>query len=425
MKQKAELWDKMQYIMEKYNDHTMHSFMEFKETLDYEVLEKAYNILNNEIPIFKARFKSGLFKAEWKKEEESNEKGITFIKASSGAKEISFDFLTKKVNEKKEPQFQVLLVRQGKKDILNIICNHMVMDGADFKQVIALFAKIYSNLKQGKEEVLSVKKGSRSFNQLTKTFTKEQKQEIKALKSYSKASNSAIGFPYETKDKSKIKPFIEVYKTDKELFKAAKAKGKEQGFTLNDIIVASLFRALKDEIIIQQGKSLGIPCMIDLRKYIEGGETEGYTNFTSMVIVNIGEDVGETITETTKKVNEAMKKIKKDWPGLHGLPLLDLAFKIFPFAIAKLVIGNFFKNPLIGMSNIGIIEEESIMFDNIAPADMFLTGSIKYPPYIQYALTTYKQQITFSVASYGTDKDILKIRKTLYNIEKELKEYVK
>ena len=37
---KAELWDKMQHIMERYNDHMVHCHLEFDNALDYEALKR-------------------------------------------------------------------------------------------------------------------------------------------------------------------------------------------------------------------------------------------------------------------------------------------------------------------------------------------------------------------------------------------------
>ena len=45
--------------------------------------------------------------------------------------------------------------------------------------------------------------------------------------------------------------------------------------------------------------------------------------------------------------------------------------------------------------------------------DMYITGSIKRNPYIQLALTTFMDEITFSIALYGTNEDFEKAQETI------------
>ena len=51
--------------------------------------------------------------------------------------------------------------------------------------------------------------------------------------------------------------------------------------------------------------------------------------------------------------------------GLYGIPLLALAFKLFPYSIAEFAIKIGYENPLIGMSNIGIIPDDYVELDNL------------------------------------------------------------
>ncbi|HHT83010.1 MAG: condensation domain-containing protein [Christensenellales bacterium] len=421
---KAELWDKMQHIMERYNDHMVHCHLEFDNALDYEALKKAVNSAIELVPILKCRFTHNFFKAKWAENRNFNiEDTISFEECADKAKQNKLieEFLTAKLDER-HCQIKALLTRFKGKDTLNLVINHMVMDGADLKLFINLIAECYTDIRKGGQGKVKFKNGRRDEGQIFEDMDKKQRLKAKTLISYSKACKSKITFPFE-KGSGEIKPLIVKRVIPQSVFLAAKQECKRVGCTINDLIVACFYRAALKLIDIKEGEALGVPCMVDLRKYIKSGQSAGVTNLTSMVICNIGEDIGKDIFDTVAKVKKEMDRLKSDYPGLRGLPLLRLAFRIFPYCLAKLIIGTFFKNPLLGISNIGIIKEEGLSFDGIAPSYVFYTGSIKYAPYYQLALTTYKNQITLTTALYGSQKDKLNAEILLNYVAEEFKEF--
>lgn len=419
MKQyKAEMWDKMQKIMERYNDHMTHTYLEFDTMLDFDTLKRAFANAMEKAPILKSRYKENFFRACWEEMNIDINKIVKFTETDD-PKTVSEKFLCGKIDEKNEPQIKALLVRSHGKDTLNILKNHMVMDGGSIKLFLDFLSEIYSDLSFGGNGDIPFENGCRGEEQIYHDFSNEERQKLEKLVSYSKKQKDKISFPYQTKNKKELTPFIERQKADKTLFKAAKQKCKALSCTLNDLIVASYYRAVYSTMDISKEKALGVPCMIDLRKYINS-PVQSLTNLTSMIVCHIGNDIGNDIFETVKKVKESMDSLKQNYPGLHGIPLLRGVFRYTPYALAKFLIGTFFKNPLMGISNIGILKAENLSFAGVSPVYAYLTGSIKYPPYIQLALTTYNDEITFSVASYGTQQDRNLIKLLLRNCVKEM-----
>ena len=82
--------------------------------------------------------------------------------------------------------------------------------------------------------------------------------------------------------------------------------------------------------------------------------------------------------------------------------------------------GKNLKNPLICMTNIGILDSEKLIFGNSSIEDAFMCGSIKYKPHFQLALTSFKDSITFSVNLYGNPKDKENIEYFFTLLDKEL-----
>ncbi|MDD4316575.1 MAG: WS/DGAT domain-containing protein [Clostridia bacterium] len=415
---KAELWDKMQHIMERYNDHMAHCCLEFDGMLDFGALKKAVQHACNRIPLFKCVFSYGFFKAQWLENKDFSIDDTVSLAETEQPEKLSQEFLTQKLDERQR-QLKVLLVRSGGRDTLNIVLNHMIMDGADIKQFVALIAAAYTDIMKGGAGKVPFKSGRRDEAQILEGFSAEERKKVERLLSYSKKAKHKISFPYESISKKETKPFIERLIVPSDLFLKSKEKASRAGYTVNDLVVACFYRALYSFMDIDVSKSLGLPCMVDLRKYMQGGDSLGATNLTSMVVCNIGSDIGKDIFETLEKVNTAMSSLKRDYPGLYGLPLLRGVFKYVPYALAKFLIGTFFKNPLIGISNIGVVKQETLNFNGRTPSYLYFTGSIKYAPYYQLALTTYKNEMTFSTAVYGTEKDRQGVKLLFEHMQRE------
>lgn len=427
MRFSAEVWDKMQHVMERFNDHMVHGHFEFETTLDFPKLKRAFEIMFTKAPIFMTVFRNRFFTPYWESVSDWNiDEVVKLVEVSGDANKISEEFLTGIINENKEVQIRVLVVRENGKDTLNILHNHMIMDGGDYKKFLEKVAEIYTDLANGGNGDLEVKNGSRNAHQIFRDFTPEAMEKYKSLLSYSKGAKHKIMFPYEKSKKKDLAPFIAKMKLPEDTFRLIKDTGKQYGYTLNVVLFACFYRAIYEMVEVKPGQSLGIPCMIDLRRYKKNGESEGFTNLTSMIVPNLGSDIGENVLETAAKLKENFERLldPDNFPGLHGLTLLDVVYDMVPYRIAKFLISTFFKNPLIGISNIGVISEKSVDFAGIMPKDCYLTGSIKYPPYIQLATTTYRSEMTFTIASYGTENDKKKCDELLALLKAEFTRFI-
>ena len=189
---------------------------------------------------------------------------------------------------------------------------------------------------------------------------------------------------------------------------------------MNDIVLAAYYRALYEIVDIKPGESLTVPCMVDLRRYLPNKEADAICNLSSMIMCNIGPDIGTNFEETLVKVNREMDAQKKGYAGLHGLSTLNLIFRFLPFSTVRDLIKKKFVNPLIAISNLGIIDSERLLFGKTPIEEAFVTGSVKYPPYFQLALSSFGSTITFSVSLYGSEDDRELVLKFLGILDKEL-----
>ncbi|MBO8424162.1 MAG: hypothetical protein IAB16_04015, partial [Firmicutes bacterium] len=305
-------------------------------------------------------------------------------------------------------------------DVLATVCNHMCFDGPDLKYFNSKVAETYTEYKKSGKLAPDIKSGTRSAEQVYSAMNEEDYKHAKSLyKNVSTVENKHT-FPFAENDGTERSRLV-LRKLDKASFLAMKARGKAQGATINDIILAAYFRALFKATKAES--PLTVPCMYDLRKYI-GGSTAGLTNLIGFMPCTLSPDYGKDMEETVEKVKEALLPAKNDrFTGLYSLPLLKLAYTIFPHCISEIAIGLGYTNPYIGMSNIGIIKPEECAFDGMLPSDAFYSGAIKFKPYMQLAFTTFMNEITFTIGIRGNDKDAKIFYDFIGDVIAEIKAY--
>ncbi|MDR0855319.1 MAG: condensation domain-containing protein [Christensenellaceae bacterium] len=408
---KAEMWDKMQDIMEKWNDHMTHGYFELDRNINSDNLKMACEYVADCVPILKAKWYSGVFHARWiETDTKANELPIFEFRETKNKLSAEGNLLlTRIVNKKNGPQFRVTLLRNGSKDAVLFVTNHQIMDGADLKLFYKSIADVYSALEKGlPAETVQIKNGERGIEQLYKNFTDAEKAKLKKMISYSKAQKKKIEVRFAKSKFTDRLPKLNKAILPAETFLKLKSNCKILGVTLNDIILAQYLRTVYEFGDLPDDARLGVPNMINMRKYLNGEESGGFSNLTSMVVPALAK-LGAELPETAVRCRFAMDRLKKDYPGFHGWSLLQDVYHYAPHSLAKFLIGTFFKNPLVGISNIGIIGDKEVEFGNAEIIDAYMTGSIKHPPYIQLALTTFKNKITFTMAEFGTMQDYILI----------------
>ena len=212
------------------------------------------------------------------------------------------------------------------------------------------------------------------------------------------------GFPF-TADSIKDKSFIAKRKIPASKFDEIRATGKKHGATINDMLLTAYFYALYELAEFDKSESVSISCAVDLRRHIKDNSDQGITNHTAWMQCRVPER-GESIFDTLKYVVKSSNKFKEDrFIGLHGLPLLSFGYKILPLAASEEVIKIGYANPLLAMSNIGILEVDKIALEGNEPTDGFMSGAVKYKPYALLSVTSVRKELTISMCVRGNDED--------------------
>jgi Uncharacterized protein containing a NRPS condensation (elongation) domain len=417
MRFKAELFDELQFLFEKnkFNDHVLHCIISFNGKIDKTILKKAIEMTIDVVPILGSRYVEAKREAYWVKEDKLSYEEI--FKVADNEEDFN-DFITSKINEFKAPQVKACLF-YSENDILAISMNHMICDAAGFKKYMYLLCEIYSNLiDEPSYKPKFVINGDRSIERVTGKFT--LKENIKTFITQNGESNKQFDYTFPlSSDEIKL-PFILTHNISKERFQLIKAYSKNNKVTINDIVLAAYYRVMFKILDIQNEDELNIPIMIDMRRYLKDRNIDALCNLASTVITSLKFNSQENFLETVKRISESIDKKKDDGLGLNGFVKISALYKIFNYKNFKKLIGFGFKHPLIAMTNIGILEEGKLCFRGTQIESAFMCGSIKYPPYFQLAISSYKESLTLSVNLYGSAKDKEKIKKFFELLDSEL-----
>ena len=327
--------------------------------------------------------------------------------------EVIQSLLTARTHEGHGPQLRINIVRGKGADVLCVLMNHMVCDAAGLKEYLYLLSSIYLHLADAADYRPDDVMGSRSCRQVLGALG--WKDRARALFDNYRLSKHSSGVFFEL-DGDADNPFIVTRTLSRERFRSIKACAKRCGATVNDIVLAAYIRSLKAVL----GRAIAVPCTVDLRKYLPGRRAQGICNLSSQLICDLGQDIGEDPAATLIKVKQAMDADKGRMGSVHGIAMIEAIFGLLPYATAMKFMAGIFINPSIALTNIGIIDKERLSFGDVEVTQAFITGSIKYKPYFQVALSSFGDELTFSINFHGTDADKERIERFLWTLDEEL-----
>ena len=416
MKYTAEAFDQMQLLwgVKEFNDHNLHCVLRFEQRLDAETLKRAVIASIEAFPILGTRYVGGI-RPHWRSLD-PNDFDRAFVMARDEA-ELE-QFVVSRVDEGIGPQIRVCLLNSMPFSVA-FKMNHMVCDAADFKAYLYFLCGAYTQLIGDPGYRPRAITGDRSVRCVLERFGLGIR--LKSLLLQSRENNLTGNRQFPLGGSGQTQPFILTRKLGRESTSTLKRYGRAKGATLNDVVLAVLYRCLFRRLALRPGAVLRIPVMVDMRRYL--AKQSGFsclTNLTSTVSTQLECRPAERFDDTLGRVKAIMNHRKRSHLGLNGFIKLDRVYRIFGDRIANRVLMWRLKHPVISMTNTGILDPAQLSFGDRRPCDAFLCGSIKCKPYFQLAMSSYDGELTLSVTLLGTEGDRDRLLSFLDEIEAEL-----
>ena len=400
----AELWDKMHYLFRDFNDRMVHVELRYDYEIDIEALKTVLISYLEKAPVLHSSFTDNRISPYWTVKDYKINDVLTVKEVSEENldQEIN-DFLVQYIPPDADIQMKVAVFNHSGKSVLCIVENHMCMDGGDLKYFMKSLCKNYSDFVENGISPVDLRTGTRSYESVYEDFSSGEKRLAKNL--YKNVnSKDDHGFPF-TPNSIKDKSFIAKRKIPASKFDAIRLSGKKHGATINDMILTAYFYSLYELAGFDKRDGFSISCAVDLRRHIKDNSDQGVTNHTAWMQCRVPEQ-GDNIFETLNYVVHSSNQFKEDrFVGLHGLPLLSFGYKILPLAASEEVIKIGYANPLLAMSNIGVLEVDKLALAGNEPTDGFMSGAVKYKPFALLSVTSVRKELTLSMCVRGNEID--------------------
>lgn len=417
-KLKSEMYDKVNYMCRRYMDRIARFELEYDFIPDVNALKYALICAFESAPVFHSQFIDNHIAPYWKVCDYHIDEVLTVIHTDDFLKSAD-EFLLKDIPVNSNVQFTVALLIKGRESKLCFRWNHMLVDGGDYKHFVSDLFRNYNEYVTNKTMTLDFRKGSRSYKSVYDDFAESDKKKAKSqFAGVSPHDKHILPFTEKTENDNK---FIARKSVPSVVFNKARENVKKYDGTVNDLIATAYIGAVYDICNLLENERVGISCAVDLRRYIKNINRTGYTNHTTFMPC-IVEGKGENIFDILKQVVGCNKKNKEDkFMGLHGLPLLNIGYSTMIYAQAEIVVGLFYNNANLAISNVGKMDLDALSLNGNKPIGAAVAGAAKKKPCAMMTALTINGNLQLSICSVGNEEDKLMLSKFLDLLEEKIK----
>jgi NRPS condensation-like uncharacterized protein len=374
--------------------------LDFEGRLDPDVLTQAVTLSMRTIPLIGCCFDDSANRPRWVEKGFTGKDMVRVYEADNDVDKQIANLLFSSIDFAREPQVKIFLVRRADGDTLCAVISHLVCDAAGFKQYLYLLSELYTVLKNDKPVPAYPfhPRGTRAL------FTDIKLLEKMRLLCF---GYSEVFDPIEKEQpdvsfgKSNPEPYKETRKIAKEDFARLKSFAKAHGATVNDSMMALYARAF----CVHTGtKKVTVPSSIDLRRFISPGVNYGITNYSSNCLCHISFGSDDSLVDTLQQISEQMQRHKATNSILQAVLTWELAVRFLPYFFLKRIFSRFLTGVQLVFTNLGILEQSLLCFDNLPIKNAYLTAATTPMPFLLLNASTYDDCCTLSCSFYGSDR---------------------
>ncbi len=421
----AEVSDRIQFFLRSYADQQMRFVIFLSKRIDFDIFKTAFRLVIYTHPVFSFYYKEDSKLSWWQKQENVDPSLLADLVETEGDAEIEISrFLTLEISPFGFPVVRARVIRNDNRDIICINMNHTPTDGAGLKEFVKKLAEIYTRLTTSAEfEIKPQINGDRSLKQVTAGFSLIQK--LKFMREGFKAPGKGLTWSFDwAKTVDDNGKFFTLLKINPAVFANIKAYSKLNNATINDIVLTAFIRAFESAGQSNHIAAKPVIVPVDLRKYRKAGPGSPICSLTGSLTCNIGRSVGNSFKETLGMVRTEMNKKKAAHAEMNRIMQISVLSAFVPYNTLKEKLMNVKMPPIPLVTNVGIINEADIAFDNILVEDAYMTGAISLQDYFSMAYCTFKNAVTFSIGYSGGEAQVAKVKAFLINFRTELESII-
>jgi NRPS condensation-like uncharacterized protein len=302
-------------------------------------------------------------------------------------------------NIEEGPQLRAFLVRDNMKDSLCLIINHMVCDAAGFKQYLREVARLYSRIAEGLDPSPAPFYSRRGIQPLLKGLT--LKNWVQAL---------LVGFGPGMRKIRKLQPVGLAFESgpfsllttslSAKDFEHVRLAAKALGFTVNTLFLATLALAWHRVCKVD---AFQLPCTMDARCFAPPHAKRGITNLsnTCPCLIRIAPD--DMMEDIMAKFTEEMKTYRQKPFSAKQIIGWEIATACVLFRWVVQIYWRRVSHYPLSATNMGIIDEDCVRFGTVSVQSAHLAAAVPSLPSFTVALSTFRDEPTFSTSVEGDE----------------------
>jgi len=334
-------------------------------------------------------------------------------------------FLVKPIDAEIDSLIQIKIFRNlNTRDCMCIKINHVACDAGGLKDYVSLLANLYTNLVFGIElQPHRPETVDRGQNQLLKTLPSQLKDALEE-KSRNFMQSAIPNWSFSSHGYHTTRTAFVFERINGELFHKLKNFSKQQGVTINDLLLTGFCLALKKEAGHPADRPMIIQVPVDLRRYLSDKKAL-VCNLSGAEYLKVTVKDHEEFLAVLDKVRESMRQIKANLPGLTSAFALNSLSQLDFMQAKSMIQGDMEKSVQYNVSiplltNMGTIPADNKKYGNLAAVDGYLVSPLMYSPGLMVGVSSFCDTMTFSVGFCEDSVEREVIEKLLRGIRLEL-----
>jgi NRPS condensation-like uncharacterized protein len=386
------------------------AIMKLDGRLDFDKLVRAVRLSLDAEPVLGCGFIKKC-SPYWKRFDDIDNINFCSMVETDNTDEAVQRFLESPMCMDNAPVFIVKLIRSGTHDTLGVKINHVCSDGAGAKEYIQLLSDIYSHIDAGDMEY-TPDPSVRSREDHENLLCALGKENLKtSWRLHEQIALPTWRFPWKNRRMGDTR--FAVCRLPYGHLDILKNYAKTRDATINDLILAAIFRAMFEISKPPYGVPMDIPITMDLRKYLPDHKAQAIRNLSGGVVIKIGRKPHESFEGTLSRIMSLTKYFKNKHPSVENIRFADYIEKTnfrqicSYFKAVSQIIDLTSQSPFFVvdkcspvLSNMGLISKSLIKFGKNVVTDAYIIPPVVRSPGILLVASTYNGIITLAVGYY-------------------------
>ena len=327
-------------------------------------------------------------------------------------------FLQKTLDPYKGPQIRTSLWNDSAGARLLIKVAHHAADAAGVKDVCRVMGSIYNQLDQDpgyrpEPNLSRPENGIKLYGLVPKNERTALKRQYNEYIKQGHVGEGTFRLPFDREPADSGFFYTNRTLAPDQVASMVKYGGSRQA-TLNDLMVAAMFRAQVSAGGWKGNGQLRVSTTIDLRRHLPERRATAVANLSLSLGAwpNLGLDLGTNFSDTLQKVTAATRKRKDKYFGLDMLVFVWPLLTTIPHALAirgvrrSLDREHRSNNLADAFTNMGAIDPNDVTFD-AKPVEAVLLPPAGFPPFFLMGASGYDGALNLSITGYGVKKDVM------------------